>query len=394
MRMDSRARTQAELTERARTLAPLVRAHADENERERRLSAPVVDALHDAGLFRMMLPEALGGAGLNAVQAAPILEEVACADGSTGWNLAIGAGNNAFLALLEDRAALESLVKVPRALGAGSINPTSLRLTPAAGGYRVSGALRYASGIHQSTWLVAGGFVIENERPRLAPDGLPIIVGAFFPSREARVLDSWRPSGMAGTGSHDALLENVFVPSAYTFDFRTTTARPLDPLAALPIVSRLGATLSAVAIGIARRAREELCALAQAKTPLMSAKPLRDAARAQIDVARAYALADSARGHLTHVAGGIFARIENGAAPTREDQVRLRLSYVTATEHAAQAVDLMRNAAGMTAVAAGGALERCWRDVHALTQHLAVSTAHLERVGKALLGVEIGPGPL
>jgi alkylation response protein AidB-like acyl-CoA dehydrogenase len=392
--MDPRTRAQADLIERARALAPLIRTHADESERLRRLAPAIVDALHETGLFRMMLPEVLGGSGLNAIEAAPILEEVACADGSAGWNLAIGAGNNAFLALLEDRAALEALVKHPRALGAGSVNPTSLRLTPADGGYRVSGALRFASGIHQATWLVAGGFVFENGKPRLAPDGVPGVVGAFFPSSEARVLDSWRPTGMAGTGSHDALLENVFVPAAYTFDFRTTTARPLDPLAALPIFSRLGSTLSAVALGIARRAGEELVALAQAKTSMMSTKPLRETPRVQIDVARAYALTDAGRAQLAHVAGAIFARIENGGAVSLEDQARLRLSYLSATEHAAQAVDLMRNAAGMNAVVSGNALERCWRDVHALTQHLAVSTAHYERVGKALLGVEVGPGPL
>jgi alkylation response protein AidB-like acyl-CoA dehydrogenase len=128
-----------------------------------------VDALHDAELFRMMLPERLGGGGLNAAEAAPALEEVACPDGSAGWNLAIGAGTNAFLALLENEAAIAELVKVPRALGAGSINPTSLRLTPAPGGYRVSGMLRYASRVQQSTWLVAGGFVFDDGRPRVAP---------------------------------------------------------------------------------------------------------------------------------------------------------------------------------------------------------------------------------
>jgi len=392
--MGSKPERQAELVERARALAPLVRAHADESERLRRLATPVVDALHGAGLFAMMRPEALGGAGLNAVEAAPILEEIAWADGAAGWNLAIGAGNSAFLALLEDRAAVDALLRDPRSLGAGSINPTSLRLVPASGGYRVSGALRFASGIHQATWLVAGGFVIEGGKPRAAPDGLPSIVGAFFKASEAKLLDTWRPTGMAGTGSHDALLEDVFVPEAFTFDFRTTSPRPLDPLAALPVFSRLGATLSAVAIGIAQRACDELVALAQTKAAMLSAKPLRETARIQIDVARARGLIEAGRAHLAHVAGGIFARIEAGAAPTLLDQARLRLSYLSTTEHGAQACDLMRNAAGMNAVLGGNALERCWRDVHALTQHLAVSSAHYERVGKALLGVEIGPGPL
>jgi alkylation response protein AidB-like acyl-CoA dehydrogenase len=313
--MTERERARAELTERARALAPVIRAHADESERLRHLAPAVVDALHEAGLFRMMLPTALGGSGLNAVEVAPIIEEVACADGSAGWNLAIGAGNNAFLALLENRGALEELVKVPRALGAGSINPTSLRLAPAPGGYRVNGALRFASGIHQATWLVAGGFVLEDGRPRLAPDGLPALVGAFFPASAVRVLDTWRPTGMAGTGSHDAEVEDVFVPEAFTFDFRTTSPRPLDPLAALPVFSRLGATLSAVALGIARRACEELAALARTKVAMLSTRPLRESARVQIDVARARAACDGGRALLAVLPGGLHARLEIGGAP-------------------------------------------------------------------------------
>ncbi|MEZ4279875.1 MAG: acyl-CoA dehydrogenase family protein [Myxococcota bacterium] len=389
-----RARVQSELIDRARALGPLIRAHADESERIRRLAAPVVDAFHEAGLFRMLQPPSIGGGGLNAIDAVPILEEVAAADGAAGWNLAIGAGNSAFLALLEDRAALESLVKPPRALGAGSVNPTTLRLVRTNGGYRVSGTLRFASGIHQASWLVAGGLVIDDGKPRLAPDGIPEIVGAFFPASEARVLDTWHPSGMAGTGSHDAILEDVFVPENFTFDFRAKGSRSFDALAELPTFSRLGATLAAVALGIARRSIEELVQLAQTKPAMMSTTPLRETARVQVEVARAHALLDAGRAHLRFVAGEIFERVAAGASPSTEELARLRLAYLSATELATDAVDRMRNAAGMSAVAEGGALERCFRDIHALTQHLAISPAHYERVGKALLGLDFGSGQL
>ena len=127
---------------------------------------------------------------------------------------------------------------------------------------------------------------------------------------------------------------------------------------------------------------------------MMSITPLRETPRIQTDVARAHALVDAGRAHLQFVAGSIFARVAEGATPTTEDLARLRLSYLSATEHSVQAVDLMRNAAGMDAVASGNALERGFRDIHALTQHLAISTAHYERVGKALLGLDIGSGQL
>lgn len=392
--MADRARIQAELFERARSLAPLIREQAAESERLRRLAAPVVDALHEAGLFRMLQPPSIGGSGLNVIDAVGIIAEIARADGSAGWNLAIGAGNSAFLALLEDRDALESLVGRPRALGAGSVNPTTLRLVSQPDGYRVSGTLRYASGIHQATWLVAGGLVLDEGRPRLAPDGLPDIVGAFFPASEARILDTWRPGGLAGTGSHDAELDDVFVPKRFTFAFRAKGSKDFDALAELPTFSRLGATLAAVAIGIARRAIDELSELARAKPAMMSTTPLRETARVQSEVGRAHALVDAAQAHLEHVAGRIFARVEAGAIPSLEELARLRLAYVAAVEHATEAVDRVHDLAGMHAVGLGHPLERCFRDAHVLTQHLAISPAHYERVGKALLGLDVGSGQL
>lgn len=392
--MSDRAQVRERLIDRARSLAPLIREHAAESERLRRLASPVVDAFHDAGLFKMLQPPSVGGSGLNAIEAVAILEEIACADGSAGWNLAIGAGNSAFLALLEDRGALESLVKAPRSLGAGSVNPTTLRLVSVPGGYRVSGKLSFASGIHQASWVVAGGLVLDDGKPRLAHDGLPEIVGAFFPVAEVRILDTWHPAGMAGTGSHDALVEDVFVAKTHTFDFRSKGSKHFDALAELPTFSRLGATLAAVALGIARRACEELMALAQTKPAMMSATPLRETARVQAEVGRAHALVDAGRAHLEWVAGEIFARIEAGATPTLADLARLRLAYLSAVEHAVEAVDRMHDLGGMTVVAAGHPLDRCFRDIHALTQHLAISPAHYERVGKALLGLDIGSGQL
>jgi alkylation response protein AidB-like acyl-CoA dehydrogenase len=382
--------------DRAAALAPLIRSCADENERERRLAPAVVEAFHDAGLFRLQVPTRFGGAGLDPIQALPVYEEVAAADGSAGWNLAIGAGGGSFAAMLDDADALEEIVGAPRSLLAGSVNPTALRLVPEADGYRVSGRLRYASGVSQSNWLMAGGLVFDgaSPRPRMTAEGAPLIIGTFFPTREARVLDTWRVNGLAGTGSHDVEVSDVRVPARRCFEFFSTKPRPFDPLASLPLFSRLGAALAGVGIGIARRAIEELVGLASEKLPIGSPNLLRDRAFVQIDVARARGLVDSARAHVTATASEVFARVKAGASPSVDDQVRLRLAYVTAAEGFARAVDLVRNAAGMNAIVQGSALERCWRDAHAVTQHVAISPSHLERLGRITLGLEPGPGPI
>jgi len=86
--------------------------------------------------------------------------------------------------------------------------------------------------------------------------------------------------------------------------------------------------------------------------------------------------------------------VKSGAMPSVDDQVRLRLAYVTAAESFARATDLVRNAAGMNAITLGSPLERCWRDAHAVTQHIAISPSHLERLGRITLGLDPGPGPI
>src|SRR5688572_7516539 len=382
--------------ERAAALAPLIQSASDESERGRRLAPAVVDAFHDAGLFRIQIPQRFGGAGLDPIEALPIYEEVAAADGSAGWNLAIGAGGGAFAGMLDDADALEEIVGPPRALIAGSVNPMALRVVPHEDGYRITGRLRYASGVSQSNWLMAGGLVFDGDgaRPRMTQTGVPVIVGTFFPTREARVLDTWHTNGLAGTGSHDVEVEDVQVPAARCFEFFSTKPRPFDSLAALPLFSRLGATIAGVGIGIARHAIDELVRLASEKVPIASQSPLRERASVQIDVARARGLVDGARAHVTSVASEVFARVRAGESPSVGDQVRLRLAYVTAAEGFARAVDLVRNAAGMNAIAKGNPLERCWRDAHAVTQHVALAPNHLERLGRIALGLDAGPGPI
>jgi len=392
--MDDARRRVEEFVARAAALSPLIRAHADASERARRLAPEVVDAFHDAGLFRALLPERFGGAGLDLAQAVPLFEEVACADGSAGWNLAIGATTLSFVLMLDDEAAIEEILKTPRALLAGSINPTALRIVPQDGGYRVRGRLQYASGVHQSNWLHAGGLVFDGDEPRFAQPGLPVLRSAFFPTSEARVLDTWWVNGLAGTGSHDVEVADVFVPAARSYDVLAVAPKRYEPLATLPLPSRLGASLIGVGVGIVRRAIDELCALAREKTPFASMRPLRERAGVQIDVARAAGLLDAARAHVQGVCGETFARVRGGGTAGASDLARLRLACVTASEQLLHAVDLVRSAAGITAIFSGSPLERCWRDAHAVSQHFTLSSSHLEKLGRIRLGFDPGPGPI
>jgi alkylation response protein AidB-like acyl-CoA dehydrogenase len=90
----------------------------------------------------------------------------------------------------------------------------------------------------------------------------------------------------------------------------------------------------------------------------------------------------------------VLAKVGRGERLVVEDQALLRLSYVTAVEHAASATDLVRRTAGSAGIYESDRIERCWRDAHVVPAHAMVSPRAYERVGKVLLGLDPGIGLL
>ena len=202
--MSGRARAER-LLDAVRALGPLVEAERASLDRDRALPAPLVDALVDAGLFRLWTPRHLGGAELDPVSGLRVIAAMAALDGSVGWN-AMVASAHAFLAgRLHARAARE-VFGDRRAVVAGQLEPGGTA-EAVRGGYRVSGTWRFASGCRHATWLLAHCVVAERARGHVG--ACPTTRLVFVPVDRARIHDTWRVSGLRGTGSHDYSLERV-----------------------------------------------------------------------------------------------------------------------------------------------------------------------------------------
>jgi alkylation response protein AidB-like acyl-CoA dehydrogenase len=80
---------------------------AAEIERERRLPAPILDALHEAQLFRLMLPRSVGGLETDPVSFFHVVETIATTDASTAWCLSQAAGCATAAAYLDPTVARE-----------------------------------------------------------------------------------------------------------------------------------------------------------------------------------------------------------------------------------------------------------------------------------------------
>jgi alkylation response protein AidB-like acyl-CoA dehydrogenase len=379
----------AECIAGARKLGPLISEHAAESERLGQLSTKVVDAFHEAGLFRALLPTAMGGFNLTIAQQCEVTEEIARFDGATGWNFAIGTGGPA-IANFVAREAFEDIFSDPRALVAGSLAPVGNGAAPCEGGFRFTGKATFVSGSAQATWLLTSGVELVNGAPQIA-NGIPKIRSGIFPIKFAKILSTWAVSGLRGTGSNDVVFENVFVPDGYTFEFpNPKSAWQTGPFSRIPLMVQLGNVLAAVALGIARHAIDALKQLAVAKVPLGTTASLRERPIAQLQLGEAEGTLRAARAYLYGSIAEIWQRGESNEPFDVDALASARMASVTAGKLAARAVDLVYDAAGISAMQSALPIERCWRDVHAVTQHVTMNTARYEVAGRVLLGLPPG----
>jgi alkylation response protein AidB-like acyl-CoA dehydrogenase len=248
-----------------------------------------------------------------------------------------------------------------RTVVAGAVKPDGKAFI-ADGGYHVTGHWAYGSGISRSTWTLGNCVVHDRDGPRNGPNGAPEICLVLFPTSAAEVIDTWRVSGLRGTGSHDYRVADLFVPEDYTIPYPNPPAVESGLLYAVTLISGLAVAIAAVPLGIARTAIDGLIALATTKTPHGSRTLLRDKPTIQADVARAEVLLGSARAYLFATIGELWDEVARGTAASLQQRMMVRMACVYSAQACADAVDLMHNAAGA---------RRClkaadWSDVFAM----------------------------
>jgi len=212
----------------------------------------------------------------------------------------------------------------------------------------------------------------------------------LFPTSAVEIIDTWRVGGLRGTGSHDFRVADLFVPEERAI--AAFTAQPVrkGTLFAAPFITVFALALASAPLGIARAAIEAFVELAEGKTPIGTSAKLRDRASAQADLGKAEALVSSARAFLVESLQGIWDTVAAGEVPSFRQRAVARLAAAQAASASAQAVDLLYNAADGTAIYEHNLLERCFRDVHATTQHVGISSANFEISGRVLFGLDPG----
>lgn len=374
---------------RTRALRPLIEAAASRTETRRELADEVVEALHEAGLFRMLIPRELGGAQLDLPTYLRVIEALGEMDANVAWCIGQGSGCSVTSAYLPPGAARAMFGDDPRAVLAWGAGPSGQAIA-VPGGWCITGHWSFASGSRHANWL--GGMcplVEQDGTRRREADGAPAMRTFVFPKDQANVVDDWHVIGLRGTGSDSYSVTDLFVPDEYSFQ-RTVPAPHPGALYKLPLNFVYPPTFGAVALGIARGVMDSFVALARGKTP-RGGQAMRDNAAIQSLLGQAEARLRAARMYLLQSAAEIWHDLEAEGPRTDAHEMTLRMISTYAIQEAVAVVDILYHEAGASAILQSNPFERRFRDVHAVAQQIQGRRANFELVGQRLLGVPTGP---
>ncbi len=371
----------------ARALVPAIAAAADGIEREQRIPRHLVDALTDAGLFKLLAPQPLGGTETDPVTYARTIEVLAMADASVAWCVA-QASPLVFRMAWADQDVAQTILAPQRAIPASGTAAPESRAVSAPGGYRVTGEWRFGSGGHHATWMLGDVRLHDSAgSPELASDGTARTAIATFPQPAVTWRDHWHVSGLRGTGSDSYALQDVFVPREHMINVAQPPQTP-SKLNCFPVRVGHGAGFASVALGIVRVMLDAFEEIAQGKTPKAGRTVLRDNAVVQSQVGRAEAILGAARAYMYDALEEAWEYAQANGELSIPLRIRMRLANTHALQEAARAGDMIHMAAGSTAVFQDSPFERRFRDLHAATAQVQAQQIHYETAGQFFLGID------
>jgi alkylation response protein AidB-like acyl-CoA dehydrogenase len=332
------------------------------------------------------VPESLGGREAEPLVGFDVYETLASADASVAWI----AWNNALPGLLSrylSNAVRAELFADSHRLFASSTRPSG-RAVMQPGGFRVSGRWSLVSGCELADWIPLMCVITTDEgEQRMQAAGVPEMRMAYVPKGSYNILDTWYVGGLRGTGSHDVVVDDIFVPSELTFSLEDPNH--IDrPLYWMPLMATLGAWCAAICLGIAREATDTLLDLGSSKLPVDPGPGLRDRQVVQAMVASSTAALEAARLLLRDALGDLWTACSRGTPVTDIQRARMWGSTIHAARTAKTTVTSMYEAAGASALYIDCPIERAHRDIHAVMQHVILQHIWLEQAGRIRLGLK------
>jgi alkylation response protein AidB-like acyl-CoA dehydrogenase len=360
------------------------RARQGEFDRQRHISPDVIDAFKTQGIYRALVPKRFGGNECSPAAFCRMIERIAHADGSAGWVASFGMSPMYLAALPLDTLA-QVYANGPDVVFAGGIFPPQ-PADPVDGGFKVKGRWKYSSGSMGAELIGVGISPRSGETfdlPRLA----------VMPQSSARIEQTWDTVGLAGTGSHDLVVNDVIVPVEWTF-VRGGKANLDEPFFRYPSLAFATQVLSVVGLGVARAALDELRGMASGRISVTGAPALADRPLAQVEIAKAEAALLAARAFFYESIDRAWQHVLAGDAVPEAVTNLLRLSSTHASRVSANVARTAQMLSGMSGVYVDSPLARCVNDANVVTQHAFMGDVTYQNAGAIFFGKQPLPGYL
>ncbi len=385
-----------ELVERAKALRPLLQKNAVRTEEDRHVAEENIQAIADAGLFRITVPRRYGGYELSIRTKLEVSAALAEGCGSTAWVATLINVCNWFASLYPQKAQDEVFGADPNARVAGVFAP-SARTRRVDGGLIVTGKWYYASGSLHATWGLVGVPVV-NEAGEQVDQGL-----ALIPMEHLTIEDTWYVTGMKGTGSNALVANEVFVP-----DYRIlsvpriiegdypTEHKHEETLYRAAFVPVAVLVLVGPQLGMGRAALQYVIEKApQRSIAYTSFQKQSDSVAFQLQIADASVKIETAHLLAYRAADDIDEAAAQGVYPDYTRRARLRAYSGAAIRHITNAIDILLSAHGAGSFALSSPLQRIWRDSNTAARHAVILPIVSDEVyGEALLGMKNTVTPL
>jgi 3-hydroxy-9,10-secoandrosta-1,3,5(10)-triene-9,17-dione monooxygenase len=375
---------------RARALIPQLRDRASKTEDLRRLPPETERDLHEAGLFRIVQPKRVGGSEFDYVALVDCADAIGQADASAAWNLANLASHHWMLGMFDRRA--QDLVwnKDVNALIASSFIFPAGRARKVDGGYVLQGSWPFSSGVDSSEWNMLASVVSSDDEA----DGIEYRV-FLLNKNDYKIKDTWNATGLRGTGSNDVEVDDAFVAEPMTIAVHDLAGGPTpgsavnpNALYTLPVFSLFPYVLSGVALGNAQACLDDYVDLARHRASTYNRTKLGDLQSTQIKIAEASSKIDAARLIMRSTCIAAMADARRGYVPDIAAKTRMRRDGAFSVNLCTEAVSLLFSASGARGLANSGALQRQFRDAHAINSHIAFNfDAAGTNYGRVALGL-------
>jgi 3-hydroxy-9,10-secoandrosta-1,3,5(10)-triene-9,17-dione monooxygenase len=375
---------------RAKALIPQLRERASKTEELRRLPKETERELHEAGLFRIVQPKRVGGFEFDYIALVDCADAIGQADASAAWNLANLASHHWMLAMFDKRAQDLIWNKDVNVLIASSFIFPAGRARKVDGGYLLRGSWPFSSGVDSSEWNMLASVVSSDDEA----DGIEYRV-FLVNKNDYRIRDTWNASGLRGTGSNDVEVEDAYVTDPMTIAVHELAGGPTpgsvvnpNALYTLPVFSLFPFVLSGVAVGNAQACLDDYVDLARHRASTYNRTKLGDLQSTQIKIAEASSKIDAARLIMRSTCIAAMADARRGHVPDVAAKTRMRRDGAFAVNLCTEAVSLLFAASGARGLSTSGALQRQFRDAHAINSHIAFNfDAAGTNYGRVALGL-------